>query len=708
MMEEGSIFIYHPKYYDWYVRYGCKDIRSTIIKESEFRLTLIGLFAHNDFDVIYDHFRELVVSGSSFINPYMKIDYSQLEYYIEDDVVYFMLEPTLVDVWIRIHSSAYVSMFQLFQYLTYLKRVFNNDLYDKLRSFNDRSLSYSDSKVLELKCDNKHLYYALRACSSLLSDDLKSDYVVGFSNQDVIDGEGSVGYLACILGDPLKIYGDNNFCTRAFSLYQDLDASKIKNPKDFYSWESANVTFNEYYIEKSYVDLLIYDYKKIDKCNHTDLFQKQEDGPVLDRWKVEHEVNDNDKTMKYYDFREDVLEDYKVKMKEGLGLSIVSESDKKFDFTFKIHDGQLKNLFAYLDFIYVYRSYFNDVKYIYVVGCGSYSYMYVVLARLFYDKHIIFVDKLINKKFLTGFINVELIEDYLDDNYVFKEPFALLSDVMIDNASSIDLVKIMTMQAKWALNAEVFMYKFMLPWWFDKDDDRFFSIRCDSRVLLPKSGLVSSEMRIWGKRNSVIKVFDAYMLDRKISYFNRFCRFKADICYDCFRLGEILFFLDYTYPHIVVLFLESRGYSISRLINYYHNASGFYINYSRNEDMVGRNYDSSISTCLFPKFLCNIYLGCQKCLQVLRFYFNDSDLFYVVLFLNLNNMSNNFHDDVLKLYEKSEFYFLYKNFEVRNCHLLKMLVASLSDSFKNSIEKPIDWGGLRIFNKDGVFLGNQT
>jgi len=182
-----------------------------------------------------------------------------------------------------------------------------------------------------------------------------------------------------------KVYGENNFCTRAYAMYYCINEGGIPLSSEFYDWRTDG-TINSYNVERSYVELLSYSTEKEDVCFHGNLFHE-----------LEHYKEDIDKystlenaileeTLDYYNLANDVVEDKKHLLTDmGPG-----KENYKYKYVEKVHDGQVKNMMAYLDFINYYKDEFNEIRNVYVVGCGGDAYMYTFLGYYFYDKRVFF------------------------------------------------------------------------------------------------------------------------------------------------------------------------------------------------------------------------------------------------------------------------------------------------------------------------------
>jgi hypothetical protein len=693
---------YHRDYESWFKAYHCDKWEFGKLEATIFRGKVCESLNETTFDKIYEGVLRAIKQADVPVNPHTRLDYTKFECKKKGEDYIYSYKGIVVDILIPMVNGCFLSLSAYFIYLSYLYTTFGHKLIYTLNMFGSASVDPTDPKVLLLTPDNRHLYYANLAVGSRLSTHPGDFYVIGFGDQD--EGtlvEGPYGFLAAIVGEGDKLYGENNFCTRAFALYYVINADQIKSGMEFYDW-NKDATYNTYQVEASYVESLSYDLDKAEVCSHGDLFKPVED------FKQEEEkyiklVNAQEKcTLEYYDLKTDIKSDKKIQITDmGPGKEAYM-----YKYAEKIHDGQVKNLMAYLEFLDYYALELGAIKHVYVVGCGLEAYMYTFIGYYFYDKKVYFVDKDLNKSAINLLPNCMIIEDYLPDDYIFEANTILMSDIFADDTRPEELETNLLRQMKWAAQCDFYLVKFALPW-FEAGHSKTLKLRYDVRTLLPKSRFNASEMRLWGTKQSEEKILDYALLDRRICFFNRFNRFRGDICYDCYRIGKFFCRLERNIPSIIYSLLSDRGYEVWRFIDMYMSCKAFYDDFTRNETVIGSRGDvltdfgrksrEGVVPCRQPFKLCNFYSGCRDCELIIRNLFDENYMPYLGILLDFNeetfsaaykqNLENTPKGSMLKMIEKK----------------YESILTMLRTRFKNGnvLLSEIDWGGLTQLDWEG-------
>jgi len=375
----SDILIYHKGYEDWYTSYHVIDAD---FAENENRIFRSGLMYAFDFATVNDIYEitlRYLSDVEAFINPLVRIDYTNLEKIDHGDGEYLFLKGDIVvDRMLLMENGCYVSLFQLLLYLSSMYTNFGNGLITHLKQFGDSSLSIDHPLVTSLCVDSKLLYYALRAVARKLPRVLGDGYVVGLKNQRIdLVNSNPVVYVGAMLSDSKVVYGDYNIMTRALALYYLIDDVPQCSKKSFFKLGAVNTDYHSFNDERDYVDTIEFEFTREKICHHGGLYGTN--GDAIDE-DVPEQVDHKALEMDYRVLSEEVVPE-KLEV-----LTPIVGGSKAVSYVAKVHDGQVKNLMAYLEFLNYYGADLNTVKVVYVVGCGSTSYMYSFLGAYFYDK----------------------------------------------------------------------------------------------------------------------------------------------------------------------------------------------------------------------------------------------------------------------------------------------------------------------------------
>jgi hypothetical protein len=643
--------IKHKDYEKWF-SYYVEDASFAFFENENdiFRSDLLKSLCFQSYDDIYEAALKSLSSVGVSVHPMVRINYEECETIDEENEIIIFQGDIMLDRWLLMENGCYLSVFQFFIYLSYIKTKFGNDLICNLLQFGSGSLALDSLEVRFLTPDFRQLYYACRTFSQRLTHKKGDGNVIGFKKQDRMPNpiEG-YGIVAMPVGCVDSIFGENNFMTKYIPMFYVLDETLLSECKYSLSLDDDSCTYSTYELERSFVNLIKYDFARSQSCYHGQLYKD----PPVPIWKereltsdeitaavgwmwdetIPNKVDHKQELMDYTDSVKDIVEEKKILLEREV-VETVPDAHVK-----KVHDGQVKNTIAYLEFLEYYGPSLNEVKVVYVVGCGINSYMYTFLGQYFYDKRIVFIDKDINKKGLSVLPNCVFIEDFIDENFVFEPHSVLISDVYNDNVKFDEIIANLILQMKWASKCDYYFVKFMIPW--TENSGIPFMCKFDERVLLAKSRHNSSEMRLWGCKDSSMKQLDFRFLDKSIAYFNRFKRFKYKTCYDCWRIGRYFTVNAGLYPDVITVYFSDRGYDIWRFKSMYNDYKLTYKKWTLNEkeNEVGIpkcKYDPK-KYCKFPYKMCNYYTGCGKCRNHIEMLFDVADLNYLCFELDKNN-----------------------------------------------------------------------
>jgi len=307
------------------------------------------------------------------------------------------------------------------------------------------------------------------------------------------------------------------------------------------------------------------------------------------------------------------------------------------------------------------------------------------------------LDPQINESVISLLPNCFIDKRFVDDSYIFESNSILLSDVYSDDIRPDDILSNLEVQLKWAYKVRFYMLKFMLPW--NPGDLDPLRCRFDKRVLIPKAKYNSSEMRLWGCFDSSTQVLDFKRMDRTIAYFNRYKRFSGDTCFDCWRIGRFFQKSRLIIPSIVFVFFEDRGYEIWRFHSMFRDYKDFYKEYGYNEVCDSDFTVSSVKyECCYPLRICNYYLNCGWCSNLMETLFDEKDFQWLGIYLDMERCNVFNSDDLILIRSRSDFEFVNDMLMEKYSSQILSLRSCLATIKEDDM---LDWNESSALNEDG-------